>query len=317
MELYGGIDLHSNNSVVALLGEEDRVVLRKQFRNDLPTIVNALKPYQKTIVGLVVESTYNWYWLVDGLMTAGHKVHLAHPAATKQYEGIKHTDDKSDATWLAQLLRMGILPEGYIYPKEERGMRDLARKRCQLVGQRTRNILSIQSQLTRNTSASMASRNIQRLTETEVLELLGSEDVALGVNSNCAVVRCLNEQIKQLEAHIVGKVKLRPAFKQLKTVDGIGQVLALTIMLETGDIRRFPSVGDFSSYCRCVSSQKFSNGKQKGSGNRKNGNRYLAWAFGEAAHFAIRYDETIRRYYQRKLKKAHPFVAMKAVSTLR
>jgi transposase len=142
MKLYGGIDLHSNNNVMAIVDERDRVVYQKRLPNDLDTILKRLAPYQSELEGLVVESTYNWYWLVDGLMEAGFTVHLANPAAITQYEGIKYTDDDSDACLLAHLLRLGILPEGYIYPKEERPVRDLLRKRAQLVRQKVRQILS-------------------------------------------------------------------------------------------------------------------------------------------------------------------------------
>ena len=119
MKLYGGIDLHSNNSVIALLDEEDRVVYRRRLRNDLELVLAELEPYSDAIEGLVVESTYNWYWLVDGLMEAGYRVHLANMAAIVQYAGLKYADDDSDACWLAKLLRLDLLPEGYIYPKAQ------------------------------------------------------------------------------------------------------------------------------------------------------------------------------------------------------
>jgi transposase len=112
MPLYGGIDLHANNSVVVLLNEQDQVVSQKRLANHLPTILDLLAPYHAEITGLVVESTYNWYWLVDGLMDAGYWVHLANPAAIQQYSGLKYTDDHADAHWLAHLLRLGVLPEG-------------------------------------------------------------------------------------------------------------------------------------------------------------------------------------------------------------
>ena len=129
----GGIDLHSNNNVIVLLDEQDQIVYQKRLPNHWEHIAQQLEPYQDRIAGLVVESTYNWYWLVDNLMDAGYRVHLANTAAIKQYEGLKYTDDRSDARWLAHLLRLGVLPQGYIYPKAERAVRDLARKRCQLV----------------------------------------------------------------------------------------------------------------------------------------------------------------------------------------
>ena len=117
MPLYGGIDLHANNSVVVLLNEQDEVLYQKRLPNDLPTILGQLAPYHTELKGLVVESTYNWYWLVDGLMEASYLVHLANPAAIQQYSGLKYTDDHSDARWLAHLLRLGVLPEGYIIPR--------------------------------------------------------------------------------------------------------------------------------------------------------------------------------------------------------
>ena len=135
MKVYGGIDLHSNNNVIVLLDEEDRVVYRERLANDLQLVLRGLEPYRDTIEGLVVESTYNWYWLVDGLMDAGYRVHLANTAAIVQYSGLKYADDDSDARWLATLLRLGVLPEGYIYPKTERPIRDLLGKRSQLVHQ--------------------------------------------------------------------------------------------------------------------------------------------------------------------------------------
>ena len=133
MKLYGAIDLHSNNNVTVLINEKDEVVYRKRLPNDLKLILGQLAPHQSRIEGIVVESTYNWYWLVDGLMERGHRVHLANTAAIEQYSGLKYTDDDSDARWLAHLLRLGVLPQGYIYPKEQRAVRDLLRKRSQLV----------------------------------------------------------------------------------------------------------------------------------------------------------------------------------------
>jgi transposase len=314
MKLYGAIDLHSNNNVTVLIDEQDQVVYQKRLPNELPVIVQQLSGYQAALQGIVVESTYNWYWLVDGLMDQGHKLHLANTAAIQQYEGLKYTDDNSDARWLAHILRLGVLPQGYIYPKEERAVRDLLRKRSQLVRQRTSNLLSIQNLVTRNTGSSISANRIKALDAQEVDELLPNGDLALAVKANLSVMCSADEQTQILERTVRDRVKLRPEFSYLKTVPGIGQILALTIMLETGDIRRFPSVGNFASYCRCVGSQKISNGKRKGSGNTKNGNKYLAWAFVEAANFAIRFHPKIKSFYQRKKAKGHGVLAIKAVA---
>ncbi len=314
MKLYGAIDLHSTNNVTVLIDEQDEIVYQKRLPNDLPLILQQLSPYASSIQGIVVESTYNWYWLVDGLMGKEHVVHLANTAAIQQYEGLKYTDDHSDARWLAHMLRLGVLPVGYIYPKEERAVRDLLRKRGQLVRQKTANLLSIQNLITRNTGSSLSANRIKRLGAEEVEGILTDADVALAAKANLSVMRSLEAEIATLERVVKERVKLRPAFRYLLTVSGIGPILALTIMLETGDIRRFSTVGNFASYCRCVGSEKISNGKRKGSGNTKNGNKYLAWAFVEAANFAVRYEPQIRSFYQRKKAKAHRVVALKAVA---
>jgi transposase len=314
MKLYGAIDLHSTNNVMVVIDEQDQVVYQKRVPNDLPLIAQQLSAYQASLEGIVVESTYNWYWLVDGLMERGHRVHLANTAAIQQYNGLKYTDDHSDARWLAHILRLGVLPQGYIYPKQERAVRDLLRKRSQLVHQRTANLLSIQSQVTRNTGSSISANRIKALDVQEVDELLPNGDLALAVKANLSVMGSADEQIEILEKTVQDRVKLRPQFRFLKTVPGIGPILALTVMLETGEIGRFASVGNYASYCRCVGSQKISNGKRKGSGNTKNGNKYLAWAFVEAANFAIRFSPRIKSFYERKKSKSNAIVAIKAVA---
>ncbi len=312
--LYAGIDLHSNNNVVVVTNDEDNVMYQKRLRNELDVVLRALARFADRLHGVVVESTYNWYWLVDGLMAHGYRLHLANTGAIEQYSGLKYSGDESEARWLATLLRLDILPEGYIYPKEERPVRDLLRKRAYLVRQRTSNLLSVMNLFARNTGRHPSASGVKRLTDADVDEMLPNGDLALAVKSNVAVMQCIEAQIKTLEKTVLERVRLREDFKRLLTVNGIGHVLALTIMLEVGDIHRFPTVGDFASYARCVGSARISNGKKKGKGNTKNGNKYLGWAFMEAATFAVRHNDTIERYYQRKKAKAHLMVAKKAVA---
>jgi transposase len=305
MPLYGGIDLHANNSVIVLITEQDEVIYQKRLPNDLATILEQLAPHRAGMQGVVVESTYNWYWLVDGLMDADYRVHLANPAAIQQYNGLKYSDDHSDARWLAHLLRLGVLPTGYIYPKAERAVRDLLRKRAHLVRQHTSNVLSVQNILARNTGSRFSGKRIQELTTKELKGLLAEEPQVLAVTSSLAVLNCLSQQIKTLEKTVHQRLHHTPSYEQLRSVKGIGTILAQTIALETGEIRRFPTVGNYASYCRCVDSTKMSNGKRKGKGNVKNGNPYLAWAYMEAAQFAMRFQPEAQRFYQRKLAKSH------------
>jgi len=315
MKLYGAMDLHSNNNVTVISDEQDRALYNRRLPNDLPMILRALEPFRGPLQGIAVESTFNWYWLVDGLMDAGYKVHLVNTNAVKTYDGLKFTDDQDDARHLAHLLRLGILPTGYIYPKELRALRDLARKRLQLVRQRTVQILSLENLAQRNAGKILTSKKVGELDAVAIEQLCGGDiHRALAMTSSLAVVRCLTEQILALEKVILAQVKLRPEFTKLLTVDGIGPILGLTIMLETGDIQRFESVGHYASYCRCVGSRKLSNAKKKGEGNRKNGNKYLAWAYIEAAEFARRYSERVRRFFDRKKAVTMGVIARKAIA---
>jgi len=164
------------------------------------------------------------------------------------------------------------------------------------VRQRTTQILSIHNLLARNLAKSVKGDDIKRLKDGEIDALALLEDQKRALRANVAVMRCLEEQIRLLEGAILAKGKLRQEFHGLKTVSGIGDVLALTIALETGDVHRFASAGKFASYARMVDSRRESNGKTKGVGNRKCGNKHLSWAFIEAAHYAVRYDPSVRRF---------------------
>ena len=314
MRKYIGIDLHSNNSAIVVSDEEDRMLVKQRLPNALSEIVSVLAPHREEAVGVVIESTYNWYWLVDGLMDAGYQVHLAHPSAIKKYEGLKYSGDFADAAYLAHLLRLKLLPEGYIYPREERAARDLSRKRLQLVHYCTAQVLSIENIVARQTGARMRGEVVKRLTGEQVEALGFVPDVTLAVESNRAVMQALQQQIGALEKRLKERVSLRDEYRTLKTTPGIGETLATTIMLETGSVTRFAKVGNFSSYCRCVDSLRESNGKKKGEGNTKNGNKYLAWAFVEAAHFALRYCPEAKSFYERKKRKTNGIVAIKALA---
>src|SRR6185369_9484017 len=180
MKLYSAIDLHSTNSYLAIIDGRGKRIFNEKLPNDITTIAQRLELFSGTLQGVVVESTYNWYWLVDGLMAEGYAVHLANPSAIQQYKGMKHVDDKHDAFWLAEMLRLNILPEGYIYPKDERPIRDLLRKRRHIVALRSSMLISLQNIITRNSGMTIKTNDIKRLREDRVHPLLAdNEDLAL------------------------------------------------------------------------------------------------------------------------------------------
>jgi transposase len=299
---------------VVVIDETDKILVRRRCPNDLQRILALLAPYRDDLAGVVVESTYNWYWLVDGLMAAGFEVRLANTVAMKRYDGLKHSDDETDAAHLAHLLRLGILPTGYIHPPAERALRDLARKRIQLVRSRTQHVLSVENILARQTGGRVSSNALKRWTGDDVTALGLAADVALALRANVAVIAALTQEIARLEARLLAGAKLRPGYACLKSIPGIGDVLATVIMLETGDIARFAHVGNYASYARCVDSARYSNGKKKGEGNTKNGNAYLVWAFIEAANFARRFNQDAKRFFERKKAKTNQVVATKALA---
>ncbi|MEK9139742.1 MAG: transposase [Nitrospirota bacterium] len=207
-----------------------------------------------------------------------------------------------------------MLPTGDIYPKEARAIRDWLRKCSQLVRQETSNLLSIHNLVTRNTGTSLTGNRIKTLTAEAMRDVLPAPDLALAVTSTLAVMRGVAEQIAAIEHAITARASLRPTFRHILTVAGIGQTLALTIMLEAGEMHRFPTVGQWASSCRCVNRTTLSNGTRKGQGHTKNGNTYGAWACIEATNFAVRYYPDIQRFYQRKKSKTQGVVAIKAVA---
>jgi len=311
MALYCGIDLHSNNHVIVINDEHDKTVFEKRIGNELALSLKYLEPFRDELVGIAVESTFNWYWLVDGLMEHGYKLHLVNTAAVKQYEGLKHSGDVKDAFHLAHLMRLEILPTGYIYPKEQRMIRDLLRRRMQLVQTSSKQLLSIQNQIWRSTGVRVSANQIKKK-GFEITQLSGH--LKMAADTNLRIYRSIREEIRLLECEVEKAVKEPESLELLQTMVGIGPILGLTILLETGTVERFKDVGNYASYCRCVQSLRESNGKKKGEGNAKSGNKYLSWAFSQVAHMAVRYEPKIKAFYDRKYHKRNGIVAIRAVA---
>ena len=215
---------------------------------------------------------------------------------------------------MAHMLRLGILPEGYIYPKNHRPVRDLLRRRLLFVKQKTTHILSLQSMITRNLGSRMSGNAIKKLKVEDAEKLFNDPYLIFTAQQNIKIIEFLKNITKDIEKEVLKVAELAPEFIKLRTFPGIGKILALTIMLEVGDIRRFSKVGAYSSYCRCVKSERISNGKKKGENNKKNGNKYLSWAYVEAANFAIRFSPEAQSFYQRKKARRNGIVAIKALS---
>jgi transposase len=313
-KIYAGLDLHGNNVVCALRDEAGFTVANRKVDSTMKAVLEFLDPFRARIVRVGVESTFNWYWLVDGLRDAGLPVVLANPAKMEQYGGIKVTDNASDAGWIAEMMRLGILPEAYVYPAEIRPLRDLLRRRQLINRQRTRAVLSLQSMVARHTGQTVACNRLKRWTRVEVESTFAHPHNRAAALSLVETVRFLGRQVDALEALARTELKPDETLRHLMTLPGVGDILGMTIRLETGPLARFRDAGHYASYCRGVPSIRTSNGSKKGQNNRKNGSRQLAWAWVEAANFAVRFSPQIKAWHERKKARSNVIIARKALA---
>lgn len=312
--LYTGADLHGKNVFLAICDEAGTSVFRRRVKNNLESINAALEPYWDRIKVIGVESTYNWYWFVDGLRAQGRNVKLGNPAKMQQYTGIKVTNDLTDAEWLAEQLRLNIFPECYIYPEEMRTVRDALRGRQLFVRRRTQVLLSFQSLIERYGMKAPTASQVLKWSKTDIKQLGLEPFVELKLNTLLSSIHNSDMLAKKIENEILNTIKRTDQYKRIQLVPGIGIVLGMFIMLESGDFTRFASAGNYASYCRTVRSSRTSNDKTKGRNNSKNGNKYLAWAFIEAATYAARCYPQIKSWYERKKRRRNVAVAKKALA---
>ncbi len=313
-KVIAGMDLHSTNVVIGIMDMDGKRLASRKVACEIEEVVKVLAPYKKRLEKIGVESTYNWYWLVDGLRALSYPVVLANPAGMQQYNGIKHADDTNDAFFVAELLRLKILPTGYIYDPKMRPVRDLLRRRLMLVHQRTALMLSFKSLYTRTTGQEMTLADLKALEIKEAQELYDHPANQLIAGMQIKHIEQLSQSIEKIEKVILASARELPCYAKLASLPGVGKILGMTITMEVGDIKRFADAGNFASYCRTVEAKCTSNNKKKGENNSKCGNKYLAWAFIEAANFARRYDEQCRKWYDRKEAKTNKVIATKALA---
>jgi transposase len=313
-KVIAGMDLHSNNVVVGILDTDGKRVANQKLPCDLKEVAKFLAPFKKRLETVAVESTYNWYWLVDGLRALKYPVVLANPAAMEQYSGVKHADDTNDAFFIAELVRLKILPTGHIYDAQLRPVRDLLRRRLMLVHHRTALMLSFKSLYARTTGREMTLGELKGLEVQAAQKLYEHPANQLIAGMQIQQIEHLTESIEKIEKTVLASARELPYYSKLASLPGVGKILGMTITLEVGDIKRFAEPGNFASYCRAVEAKRMSNSKKKGENNSKCGNKYLAWAFVEAANFARRYDEQCRKWFDKKAARTSNIIATKALA---
>ncbi len=309
-EVYAGADLHGSNVVLSICDGNGTRMMEQRVQAKLGSVLTALEPYREQLKELSVESTYNWYWFVDGLSDADVPVVMASPSRLVSYNGVKETNDFTDARWLAELSRLGVVPQSYVYPRGPRAIRDVLRRRRFLVRQNTAGLNSLAAWRARHAIPPSESGSIQ-----DVAKLGLDPFVCLEAQILLKAIDQQRHLIKRIERNVLEVIKPFRGYEQLLQIHGIGTILAMTIYLETGELSRFASSANYASYCRTVRSRRTSNTKSKGRNNARNGNPHLGWAFSEAATFAIRYDERAKRWFERKRKRTNAPVAYKSLAS--
>jgi len=309
---YCGIDLHARNSQLCVVDDDGHKCAEGRISNDLVAILDFLAPYGSD-VSIAIESTLNWYWLVDGLMEAGFDVHLAHTLGLYMITGAKVKTDRRDAYKLAKYLRLGELPEAYIYPKEKRPLRDLLRRRSALVQLRAGCYTSLRIQLVRYNLNTYNGQQLKQLASEDINHL----PIAVETQEYChmvlARIALLSEQIAAMDQYLKAVTIEDPCFQHLLTVPGVWYTLGLTIYYEVGSIERFATPRHFASYCRLIPGTAQSDETVRRGRGSKQGNHYLKWAFTQAANIAVRYYPSCRKFRDKQAnRRAGPATTMVA-----
>lgn len=303
---YCGIDLHARSMYLCILDREGKVVLHRDIKTDPDTFLKAIAPYREGIV-IAVECIFVWYWLADLCFVENIPFVLGHALYMKAIHGGKAKNDKLDAYKIAALLKGGMLPMAYVYPPEMRSTRDLLRRRTHLARKRAELLAHIQNTNHQYNCSDMGriSRKCDRI-RAGISERFTDPSVQKNIELDVSLIEHYDKLLTNLEQELSKTAKVHDAdsYFRLRSIHGIGRILGLTILYEIHDIKRFPSVQDFVSYCRLVKSAKESAGKIVGSSGNKIGNAHLKWAFSEAAVLFLRGNPEAMKY-KAKLERKH------------
>jgi len=301
---YCGVDLHARTMYLCILDRDGNVVLHKNIKTRPAALLRAVEPFRE---GLVIgcECMFAWYWLADLCAEEGIEFVLGHALYMGAIHGGKSKNDRIDSEKIARLIRGGTFPLSYVYPAQMRSTRDLMRRRMYLMRRRSELLAHIHMTYQQYNLDCPARRLRYAGNREGLTDPFDDGSVKKMMAVDVAVIDQLDKLINDLELFIVRHAKVHDGqtFYLLRSVPGIGKVLALILMYEINIIRRFGSVGDFVSYCRLVKCSHSSAGKISGSGGRKIGNAFLRWAFGEAACLLIRQLPQAKRWIDRKEKK--------------
>ncbi len=303
---YAGGDLHARTLFLHILDDQGRTRFEQNLAASPERFLEAVAPFRDGLV-VGVECMFAWYWLADLCADEHIPFVLGHALYMKAIHGGKSKNDRIDAGKIATLLRGGMFPQAYVYPRELRETRDLLRRRTFLVRQRAQFFTHIQNTNNQYNLPPLTKRlsYARNRTDPAIVERFPFESVQRSMRSDLKMIDVLDDETRELELYLTRHAKIDDpqTYHLLKTIPGIGPILALILLYEIHQIERFPEVGNFLSYARLVRCAHESAGKVKGFGNKKIGNGHLRWALGEAACLMLRCHEPAKRWLQRKGKK--------------
>jgi transposase len=304
-EHYCGVDLHARTIYVCVMTREGEILLKRNIQNNFKIFKQFVQPFLPDLA-VGCESTYNYYWLLDGCHEAGIAFYLGHALYMKAISGNKKKNDPLDAKTIANLMRTNYFPMAYPYPREMRATRDLFRRRTRLVRIRAEAYTHTQLVMHQQAITDIKSSQVKnRHTRRQLLELFSDPDVRMNVETNLDIADAFDPLIARLEERIKRQALYHNPrhFRQLLTIPGVGDMIALNTLYETHDISRFRKAQDYSSYSRVVKCQRSTGGKPTARKNQKIGNPYLKWAYGQMAIYAVRASERIEKLYTKMERK--------------
>jgi transposase len=301
---YCGIDLHARAMYVCVLDQYGTKLVHKNLPTTPEAFLRVIAPYREDLV-VGVECMFTWYWLADLCSQQGIPFVLGHALYMKAIHGGKAKNDKIDAHKIAVLLRGGMFPQAYVYPSEMRATRDLLRRRCHLARKRAELLAHIHNTNSQYNLPAIGKRLANHANREDVAEHFPDPSVRKAIEVDVSLIDHYDQLLGEVGLHLTRGAKTDDVqmFARLQSVPRIGQILAF-LLYEIHDIRRFPRVQDFVSYCRLVKCAKASNGKRLGTAGKRIGNVHLRWACAEAAVRFLRQSQPGKAYFA-KLAPTH------------
>jgi len=289
---------------ICILSHDGEILVEKNIHTSPEAFLELIAPFREDLV-VAVECMFTWYWLADLCANEDIPFVLGHALYMKAIHGGKAKNDRIDATKIAALLRGGMIPKAYVYPHRMRSTRDLLRRRLHLVRHRGQLLAHIQNTNYQNNLPDFQAKIIYKANRKGVPERFKDPSVRKSVEVDLDLIAQYDQIIRELELFIVRKAKQHDPdmFHRLRSIQGVGKILALTLLYEIHDIERFKTVQRFASYARLIKCARESGGKRMGTGGAKIGNVHLKWAFSEAAVLFLRNNPAGRKHLARLTNK--------------